>query len=220
MTEGNFLQQKRRSPAGLGVVIAGHAAVLAALILATSEYRVIDRSPIYVRNIPDTPPPPPEPKADKVPEKKATQQPEVLRFERPLVDLPLPPQVPVRGEDQVVLPDPRSNPGPDTAEQPPKQPEPAPPVRVEARIDARSSLQPPYPAAEQREGREGSVTVRVTIGPDGRVLAVEKVRATSDGFWRATERQALRHWRFKPAMLDGQPVAGTATMTVHFRMDD
>ena len=47
---------------------------------------------------------------------------------------------------------------------------------------------------------------------------VEKIRATSDAFFRATERQALRHWRFKPATVDGRPVESRTTMTVHFQL--
>jgi protein TonB len=62
------------------------------------------------------------------------------------------------------------------------------------------------------------VTVRLLIGADGRVKAVEKVRAASDAFWRATERQALRHWRFTPAMVDGKPVESRTTVTVHFEL--
>ncbi len=92
-------------------------------------------------------------------------------------------------------------------------------MRTEAQIDGRSRLQPAYPPAEERAAVEGSVTVIVTIGTDGRVKDVEKVRAASDAFYRATEQQALRHWRFKPAMVDGKPVESRKTMTVHFRLD-
>jgi protein TonB len=51
------------------------------------------------------------------------------------------------------------------------------------------------------------------------VKAVEKIAATSEAFWRATERHALRHWRFRPATLDGRPVESRQKVTVHFRMD-
>ncbi len=129
----------------------------------------------------------------------------------------------VLGEQRDV--DPVFGPGPvGTGEA--KQVEPAPlpapavpdPVRVDAQLDARSQLQPAYPAAEQRAEREGSVTVRLLIGADGRVKAVGEVRAASDAFFRATEQQALRHWRFKPATVDGEPVESRKTMTVHFRL--
>lgn len=95
---------------------------------------------------------------------------------------------------------------------------PPAPVRTAATLDARSEAQPPYPASEQRLGREGSVTVRLLVGADGRVEAVERVAATSDAFWVATQRQALRAWRFRPATVDGRPVESRFTMTVRFRL--
>jgi periplasmic protein TonB len=93
---------------------------------------------------------------------------------------------------------------------------PAAPVRVEAQLDTRSELQPPYPASEERAGTEGSVTVRVTIGAAGRVKAIEKLSATSEAFFRATQRHAMRHWRFRPATLDGKPVESVKTMRLVF----
>ena len=86
-------------------------------------------------------------------------------------------------------------------------------------MDRRSEPQPPYPASEQRLGREGRVTIRVLIGIDGRVAAAERVRATSDAFYRATEQHALRHWRFRPATVDGRPVESRKSITVEFRLD-
>jgi protein TonB len=81
-------------------------------------------------------------------------------------------------------------------------------------------LQPPYPASAQREGAEGIVRVRVAIGADGRVKTVQKVEASRDDFFAATERQALRYWRFKPATVDGKPIESSKLMVVHFRIDE
>ena len=60
----------------------------------------------------------------------------------------------------------------------------------------------------------------MTIGPDGRVTAVERLSATSDAFWRVTQEQALRHWRFRPATLDGRPVEDSKDVTLNFRIAD
>jgi len=68
--------------------------------------------------------------------------------------------------------------------------------------------------------KEGHVTVRVSIGVDGRVTAVERVSASDDAFWAVTQRQALRKWRFRPATRDGAPVASTKVLTVRFRLAD
>jgi protein TonB len=63
------------------------------------------------------------------------------------------------------------------------------------------------------------VRVRVTIGADGRVKAAEKVSATSDAFWRNTERQALTRWRFRPATVDGRPIESSKVLNVKFQLD-
>ncbi len=220
MPAGGFLEQKRRSPGSLAVVVALHGAAITALLLAKSEFITQKDPPIVVRPIPETPEPPPSP-----PERRR----EAKELPQSVVDYVLP-EVPVPTLDPVVLGqqtdvDPVFDPGPvGTGEVKQLEPAPVPPpplrdlVRTDAQLDARSQLQPAYPAAEQRADREGSVTVRLLIGADGRVKAVEKVRATSDAFFRATEQQALRHWRFKPATVDGEPVESRKTMTVHFRL--
>lgn len=95
------------------------------------------------------------------------------------------------------------------------------PVIVNARPDPRymQDFQPDYPTNLQRLDLEGSVTVRVKIGADGKVKAVQMVSASHEDFFKATERQALRRWRFKPATRDGEPVESWREMTVHFRME-
>jgi protein TonB len=98
-------------------------------------------------------------------------------------------------------------------------PPPPEPVRTGPSIDPRSLLQPPYPPALEREGVEGEVTVRVLIGPDGRVRSVEKMSATRDDFFLATERHALRNWRFRPATIDGRPVESSKVMLLRFQLN-
>ena len=220
MAEQSFLAQKPRSPGSLVIVIALHGAALAALMLAKSE---LVRPPAVITKTYDVPPdrPPPEPeKAEPVKAKPQVQS--HIDVVKPMVE----PQV----FNDVIIPQPRTDgpvtfdprpAGPITVDLPPADPPlPKPePVRSEAQLDSRSKLQPPYPAAEERAEVTGSVTVIVTIGTDGRVKDVEKVSAAKDSFYRATEQQALRYWRFKPAMVDGRPVESRKRMTVHFRLD-
>ena len=84
----------------------------------------------------------------------------------------------------------------------------------------RSQLQPAYPPGLARLGIEGVATVRVLVGTDGRVKAVESVRSNEEEFMAATRDQALRRWRFKPATDDGVPVDSWREMTVRFVMPD
>lgn len=77
-------------------------------------------------------------------------------------------------------------------------------------------FQPDYPVGKLRLEIEGSVTVRILVGTDGRVRQVQILSATDPDFARATEKQALRAWRFKPAKRDGVPVEDWQTLTVRF----
>lgn len=101
---------------------------------------------------------------------------------------------------------------------PPAQP--PRPALVLAQLDSRyaGSFQPDYPAREQREGTEGMARVRVLIGTDGRVKAVELVSTDSPGFFEETKRRALAKWRFKPAMRGGVAEESWQTMNVRFQI--
>lgn len=220
MSEAGFLEQKRTSPGSLATVIALHAAAVTALVLAKGEFVTNEVKPLVVKHIPNAPPPPPEtPPAEPKPE---VRQKSAVDQVKPVIALERPAEI---AFEEVPDLKPVPNPGPigealaDPLPAPQPLPEPKPePVRKEAQLLASSDLQPPYPPSEQRAENEGSVTVRIVIGTDGRVKAVEKVRGASDAFFRATEQQALRHWRFKPATIDGKPVESRKVMTVHFRL--
>jgi protein TonB len=102
-------------------------------------------------------------------------------------------------------------------------PVPAPtPVFQQAVRDSRyaRAFQPDYPPSAERDGIEGTARVRVHINTVGRVTAVENLGATDERFFAATQRQALRSWRFVPATRDGQPVETTLELTVTFRIPD
>jgi protein TonB len=215
MTEAGFFAQKRTSPSSLALVILLHAALLAAVIMIKGPlFERIAHPPINVRLInADTDPPPDPP---PVPRERHLPQPPIDRVPPVVPHPPVgPPVVPpwqppvLAGAGVAVLP-------------PPIHPDPPLPVRRAAELDPRFSgeLQPPYPAVEQRAQRDGRVQVRVVIAPSGRVSAVVRLTATSDAFWRVTEQQALSHWRFRPATVDGRPVESSKVMTLVFRIED
>ena len=158
-------------------------------------------------------PKPPEAKPEVKPSPRSNTPTEAVR---PLVDT-LPPAD--RGvEVKPVVPDPLPyDPGPTTVR--PADP-PKPPPLVLAELDQRfaGSFQPDYPASEQRREIEGSAKVRVLIGADGRVKAVELVSTDSPGFFAETKRRALAKWRFKPATRGGVAEESWKVMVVHFQI--
>ena len=217
MSESGYLNQDHARPTSLAIVIALHAAAISALALSKMEMpEAIRFGPIETYNVPIKPPPPsderkPDEQKPKVRQQAVTRvapivEPPVRATDETIaIDLPLPPRV-----DELDGPRVEPTPLPPIAADPPK------PVQKEAQLDSRSELQPPYPASEERAGTEGTVRIRILIGADGRVKSAEKVSATSDAFYRATERHALRNWRFRPATLDGRPVESWRTMSVRF----
>ncbi len=80
------------------------------------------------------------------------------------------------------------------------------------------AFQPPYPAAQQREGVEGRCPVSVAISASGRVTSVRDLGCSDLAFFRATQSQALSRWRFEPATRDGVPTTGELTQNVIFRI--
>jgi protein TonB len=220
MYANGFLEQKRRSPASLAAVIGLHAAALGAVIaFGTTTFIAQRDKPIDVFNVPITPPPPPD--QQPPPEQRQNQpQQHQSRLDTPAEDPPISTGPPVAGPSQPPQP-PAGQPGPVRYAEAatPRVPDP---VRHAAMVDPnyRDALQPPYPANMERLQRNGSVQVRVTIGTDGRVTAIQQVSATDDAFWRVTERQARSRWRFRPATVDGRPVVSTMVMSVTFRIPE
>ena len=213
--QGGFLEQKPRSPGSLAIVIMLHAAAITALAVSKMDMPVKTFTPIRIKDVPETPPPPENPPERNKDEARPAER--VDRVPQQVPDLPRNDVIIVPQRDlPIVEPGPAAGSGGRAVD-----PLPVPradPVRIAARIDPASRLQPPYPPSEERMGSEGSVTVRVTIGADGRVKAVERISSTSDAFFRATERHALRHWKFRPETLDGRPVESSRLMTVKFQL--
>jgi protein TonB len=226
MPEGGFFERRSISPTSLTIVILLHAAGIGALALSKMEVPgITGPKRLQVENIELEKPPkevPPERQKEQKPVARDTQ----IDYVKPVV--PTTPRGPVilhdPTKDRVVY-----DPGPPPkADQKPAQefkplplpePKPLPPVRTEARMRS-ADLQPPYPPSEEKLEREGRVAIRVVIGTDGRVKSAEKVSATSQAFYTATERHALRAWRFSPATVDGKPVESTKVLTVNFELTE
>lgn len=204
---GGFLDTRKPNPLGLGLVIAGHAAVLTALALAPPEsFERIEYFRTIVQSIEDKAPPPPK-ALSPIPRAKAKPQPTTVE---PLIRT---------GDLNPVI---FAGPTPvDVQPMPSIEPMRSDPVIIPPIIDpaAMARFQPDYPPELIRADIEGTATVRILIGSDGRVKAVEMVSATHAGFFEATRRQALRFWKFRPGTRDGIATESWRTMTVRFKIE-
>jgi periplasmic protein TonB len=208
-----FFEQKSGSPGKFGLVVLGHAALIIAVIMIKGPaFTRPFNPPTKVDLIPIEADPPPE-QRPQIPEQQ-----QELRFTQPVREFEIPTETGPTGMTSEIEPGEIPDlPGAGEIEL--ARVEPPPPVRRDAQILS-ANLQPPYPAAEQRAERDGFVRLRVQIGTDGRVKAVERMAATSEAFWAATRRHALARWRFRPATEDGRPVESSKVMTVSFRIED
>lgn len=217
-----FLQEQRRSPVSLAAVVGLHATAFALLVLyGTTTFQREEENRLTAINIKQPPPPPvnppPPPPAPRTPQQVST--PTVTQKVLPPVTTTF--VAPVTPQTTYQPPQTQTGPRVVLAEATiPRIPEP---VRRGAEVDPRfrDALQPPYPPDRERAQDEGQVRVRITIGTDGRVTAIERVGSGAhDSFWRFTQRQALNRWRFRPATVDGRPIVSTMVFTVTFRLPE
>ena len=66
---------------------------------------------------------------------------------------------------------------------------------------------PTYPTGAVRKGREGRAEVRLTVGPDGRVVDAEIVEEIPSGYgFGEAAVQAVEQWRFEPFTRNGAAI--------------
>jgi TonB family protein len=71
-----------------------------------------------------------------------------------------------------------------------------------------------YPIEAKRAGVQGKVTLAATIGTDGAVKSVKGL--SGDPLLIAAAEEAVRQWRYRPTMLNGQPVETETQVVVNF----
>lgn len=101
----------------------------------------------------------------------------------------------------------------------PAPPKPAEPVVrggqvVEPRLITRVS--PSYPAAAASNHIEGDVQIEATIDQTGKVTSTKVI--SGPALLRGAAMNAVRQWKYSPAILDGKPIALQYKVTVRFRL--
>jgi protein TonB len=80
-----------------------------------------------------------------------------------------------------------------------------------------SSPSPTYPMRALRNGEQGTVMVSAEIDVDGVPSSVEVAKSSGS---RALDRaavDAVKRWRFRPAMTDGRPTPGRVQIPISFK---
>ncbi|MGZ5927451.1 MAG: energy transducer TonB [Rhizomicrobium sp.] len=162
--------------------------------------KLLPTPPIDVRvdpnEIPPTPPPPLPPET---------------RIEIPTAPIPTIPADP--GSSQNAITATTSTPPQNTA-----QPKPLGVDRAAVGITATHTV-PPYPPVEQRLGIEGIVTLRLTVGTEGQVTAAEIVKSAGrEALDQAARAWIIGHWRYRPALKDGNPAVTQVLASVSYSL--
>jgi periplasmic protein TonB len=216
-------EKKRANPTSLALAIGVNGGIILAVALSPIVAEQIMRTPaITARNI-EIKPDPPKPVEQKI----ETQSPEIkpIFVPDPIVDTQpktLPPIRTGNEETTEIATFDGKGDAADLGIDPIIKPvDPPPPLFRSATRDPRYArdFQPNYPPGLLQKEIEGTATLRVLIGPDGRVREAQVVRASHPDFGKAAVKQALDAWRFKPATRGDTPVEDWQTLSVRFTID-
>ena len=103
----------------------------------------------------------------------------------------------------------------------PRPPQPSTEVRTKPRVVQVTQLdpamlihrvEPVYPALAKQTHRDGRVELRAIIGTDGTIQSLQIV--VSDSLFDRSALEAVGQWRYKPTILNGQPVEIDTYITV------
>ncbi|MGB6431774.1 MAG: TonB family protein [Candidatus Acidiferrales bacterium] len=93
-------------------------------------------------------------------------------------------------------------------------------VHVDADVQQKKLLTqvtPQYPDVARQAGVEGTVTLRVEIGPDGAVEDIEPV--SGPPLLERAAAEAVAQWRYAPTLVDGNAVNVVTTVSVEFHLN-
>jgi periplasmic protein TonB len=214
-------QNRRQNPGSMAAAIAVNGAIIAAVMLSplvVNPPAKPDRTITFT--VPQKQPPPP----DKIDDRQTEARPLDPIFTPP-TPLPFKP----KEDPPFTTNDPPENTGGamdgggkgDAVDFVPKVDDPPIPIFRPATRDMRFAreFQPDYPSGLIQREIEGSATIRVLIGADGRVREASVVRASHPDFGKAAVRQALKAWRFKPATRGDAAVEDWQTISITFVID-
>jgi len=106
---------------------------------------------------------------------------------------------------------------PPTPPQAAPMPPPRPMSTAVTQPEPISSPAPRYPPQALRRHETGTVLVRVEIGPDGVPTSISVADSSGSRLLDRAATDAVRRWRFRPAMAGGRPTAGSVQIPITFK---
>ena len=78
-------------------------------------------------------------------------------------------------------------------------------------------VEPVYPRLAIQVGRSGRVELRAIIATDGTIQSLQVI--SGDPFFYQSALDAVRQWRYKPTVLNGEAVEIDTFISVIYNMD-
>jgi protein TonB len=212
---------------GIALVVALHAAALAAWWLhAPARDAVSMATPILVRLI-AAPPSPPSPRHSEPPKPHRARVTPPLPTIEPLTTPPIEFIAPIAAPRIVAHVETLAANESTTAQREDTSAHPsavAPAAPAQAPVEPSFSAEylrnpaPAYPAASRRNGEQGTVLLRVQVDADGDPMQIEIQR--SSGFDRLDQaaRGAVRRWKFVPGTRDGMAITAWVVIPLTFSL--
>jgi protein TonB len=80
-------------------------------------------------------------------------------------------------------------------------------------------IPPQYPRDAARNGITGWVQLEVTVNPDGTVRGCKVMDSKPKGLFEASAVAAVMRWKFKPKVVNGQPVQQKGAQRIEFDLN-
>lgn len=205
-----------------GGVMLGALAILATLSVVAQHKETSRLTVVEAKELDITPPPPPP----KSLEKPVVQPPQAF-IPQPKIQLPSPgptqaamevpppvaPAVSMQAPVSVAATAPVS-----AAPAPPSSSEPVEGGDLGSQV--LSARPPSYPIDARRRQEQGVVRLRLLVGPDGRVSDIEIASSSGSASLDRAALGAVKHWRWKPQVRNGSPVAVRGIVTIPFKLSN
>ena len=118
-------------------------------------------------------------------------------------------------EEILVVSGSRPKPDPLKAQAPPRR------IRVGGNVQKARlvyQVRPIYPTDAVRDGVEGTVLLEAVISKEGESVGLRTVNKVVDGRLATAALDAVRQWRYKPTLLNGEPVEVITSLKVTFQL--
>jgi protein TonB len=198
---------------GWSTAIAVHALALMLLLIPATQPLI--KAPRERMQVTWVLPPPPPPEIIHHPPADPPRLPPTVPVTTQRAPAPLPTPTATLDEAPAVAPMPASETAAPALESTSTTSSPA----AGAQLQYRSAPPPPYPVAAIRLGQQGTVLLRIRVDSEGNPVEVSIEKSSGSRVLdQAARQQVLRHWRFVPALVDGQAVAADGLVPVDFSL--